>query len=453
MAPQPTPTPDPRPASQRIDLPLLDAHYALDIRHLDLDSGLVDVGEIITISAFDEPPPAQLYLQVVPAHDGFFTLDAARLNGVDVQPATLNDGFTLVFELPGDAAAVAPLELALDFHLNVGTEASGWGGTSRDGDALRLGYWFPIISDDHPYSDTLDPSYSRVATFDVQAALDPEIRFAHTGEITEQTTLDGGRVRYTMHAEQVRDFALCLSAAYEVDTAVAATGTAIELYTLTASDAPLDAGDAQARRQLILATAADALEQLSGLLGPYPYPTFRIADAGPDMPGGVELPNMIYINPADPELDRLIYHETAHQWLYGIIGNRTLLDGWIDEGGAEFFERGLPTGFTEIPAVPDGGYLFPLDSTWQELTADPRRAWYYAIYEQGARFYDAVLAAMGPDAFWAAMHEVYDTFAFGIVTPWDMLSIWQRHSASDLRPLFHDTFRYDWIDQLPAPGG
>jgi aminopeptidase N len=171
------------------------------------------------------------------------------------------------------------------------------------------------------------------------------------------------------------------------------------------------------------------------------------------MPGGVEFPNMIYINPAYPELDRLIYHETAHQWLYGIIGNRTLLDGWIDEGGAEFFERGLPTGFTEVPDIPDGGYLFPLDSTWQELYADPRRAWYYAIYEQGARFYDAVLAAMGPDAFWAAMHEVYDTFAFGVVTPWDMLSIWQRHSASDLRPLFHDTFRYDWIDQLPAPGG
>jgi hypothetical protein len=451
LAPEPTPTPDPHPDSQRVDLPLLDAHYALDIRQLDAESGFVDVAAVNSSSAITGPAPTQLFLQVVPAHDGFFTLDAARLNGADVTPETLNDGVTLAFDLPDDAQALQ--ELALDFHLNVGTEASGWGGTARDGDALRLGYWFPIISDDHPYSDTLDPSYSRVATFDVQAVLDPDVTFAHTGEITEQTTLDDGRVRYAMHAVQVRDFALCLSRSYAVDTAVAATGTAIELYTLTASDAALDADDAQARRQQILATAADALEQLSNLLGPYPYPTFRIADAGPDMPGGVEFPNMIYINPAYPELDRLIYHETAHQWLYGIIGNRTLLDGWIDEGGAEFFERGLPTGFTEVPEIPDGGYLFRLDSNWQELTADSRRSWYYAIYEQGARFYDAVLAAMGTDAFWAAMHEVYDTFAFGIVTPWDMLSIWQRHSAADLRPLFHDTFRYDWIDHLPAPGG
>ena len=164
VAPEPTTTPDPRPASQVVDLPQLDAHYALDIRQLDVDSGFVDVGEIISIAASDGLAPAQLFLQVVPAHDGFFTLDAARLNGAEVTPQALNDGFTLEFDLP--AGAQAPLEIALDFHLDVGTDASGWGGTARDGDALRLGYWFPIISDEHPYSDTLDPLYSRVATFD-----------------------------------------------------------------------------------------------------------------------------------------------------------------------------------------------------------------------------------------------------------------------------------------------
>ena len=451
VVPTVAPTPDPRPADQIVDLPLLDAHYALEIRELDLDSGYVDAGEVITIAAFDGAPPPTLYLQVVPAHNGFFTLDAASLAGAPVTPQTLNDGVTLAFDLPSNAQA--PLDLALEFHLDIGMEATGWAGTSHDGDALRLGYWFPIISDDHPYSDTLDPSYSRVATFDVHVNLAPDVIFAHTGDIIEQTTLDDGRVRYDMHAERVRDFALCLSRVYDVDSLIAPTGTLIELYTLPASDTDYSDDDARARRQRILATAADALSQLTELLGPYPYASFEIADAGPDMPGGVEFPNLIYINPNYPELDRLIYHETAHQWMYGIIGNRTLLDGWIDEGGAEFFERGLPTGFTEVPAIPDGGYLFPLDSSWAELSSDPRRAWYYAIYEQGARFYDAVLAQMGRDAFWAALRDIYAAFAFGIVTPWDMLNAWQVRSASDLRPLYHATFRYDWLDKLPGPGG
>jgi aminopeptidase N len=277
----------------------------------------------------------------------------------------------------------------------------------------------------------------------VTATLPADIQFAHSGEITQRAQLQDGQVRYDMHAENVRDFAMALSRAYEVDSMTSASGVLIELYTV-------DTGSAT--KTSVLAWAADAVDRLSDLIGPYPYASYRIADAGPSMPGGVEFPGMIYINTAYPELDRLIYHETAHQWLYGIIGNRTLQDGWIDEGGAEFFERGLATDFTEIPIPPDGGYRYPADATAAEMQGDTSRQPYYSIYEQGARLWYAVLDAMGPDDFWSAMHDLYDQHRFGIVTAWDVLSTWQRHSVNDLRPLFHDAFRYDWIDQLPLPG-
>src|SRR5205085_5925190 len=97
-----------------------------------------------------------LYLQEVPAHDGFFTLDRAVQQGTEMTPDSMNDGFTLLFPLGPSVRAPYTIELA--FHLDVGTESSGWGVTAIDGDALRLGNWFPIISTDHPYSDTLDPS-------------------------------------------------------------------------------------------------------------------------------------------------------------------------------------------------------------------------------------------------------------------------------------------------------
>lgn len=384
--------------------------------------------------------PERLFLQVVPAWDGFFTLLGMSLDGVAIEPEMLNGGFTFAVPLPSDTTSA---ELAIEFELNVGVEASGWGGTAIDGSVLRLGYWFPIISNDHGYSATLDPSYTRVASFDVSLVVDSNVEFAHTGEIVGQEVLGDGRVRYDMRADGVRDFALSLSRDYALDSIVSEAGVTIELYAI---DTPSET------RAAVLGWAADAIDQLSALVGPYPYASFRIADAGPSMPGGVEFPGMVYYNPNYYQLDRLIYHEVAHQWLYGIIGTRTLLDGWIDEGGAEFFERGLPTGFTETPEVPPSGYQYPLDASYDELAADASRQWYFSIYEQGARFYYAVAGTMGWDAFWSAMRDLYADNAFGIATAWDVLETWQRHSSVDLRPLYSETFRYDWIDRLPEPG-
>jgi hypothetical protein len=427
---------------QALGLPDLDAHYQIDITSLNIDIGHVEAREVITVVAFRSGVPDTLFLQVVPAYDGFFTLDSLTTQGQPMTPEVLNDGVTLAIPLP--AQPQAPFEIALAFHLDVGTEASGWGTTSMDGQVLRMGNWFPIISTSHPFSATLDPSYTASASFDVTAVFPADVQFAHTGEITQRVQTDDGQVQYVMRAEHVRDFAMALSRAYDVDQTTSASGVLIELYSVD-TDA--------ATKASVLSWAVDAVDRLSELIGPYPYASYRIADAGPSMPGGVEFPGMIYYNPAYSELDRLIYHETAHQWLYGIIGNRTLQDGWIDEGGAEFFERGLASGFTEIPSPPEGGYRYPVDATAAEMQGDTSRQPYYSIYEQGARLWYAVLDTMGPDAFWASMRDLYDQHRFGIVTAWDVLVTWQRHSAVDLRPLFGDTFRYTWIDQLPPPGG
>lgn len=436
-----TPAPDPTPASQAIGLPDLDARYQIDVSELDVASGYVRASEVITIREFRGSVPDRLYLQVVPAAYGFFTLDAASVNGEAVVLDALNGGFTLVHDLPDEP--VVPYELRLDFQLTVGSESTGWGATTLDGDILRLGYWFPIISTDHGYSATLDPSYTAVAEFDVSLTLDQDVPFASTGDLVGQTERSDGRITYALRARNVRDFALAVSPSYTVDYGQSGSGVALELYT---------SGVDASTRQAILAWTAGAIDRLSELIGPYPYATFRVADAGPTLPGGIEFPSLIYINPAYGELDRLIYHEVAHQWLYGIIGTRTLQDGWIDEGGADFFERGLPTSFSEVPPLPPGGYAYWLDSGYEELPDDPNRNWYYSIYEQGARFYSEVRATMGDGAFWAAMRDLYANRAFGIATAWDVLSTWQRYSPSDLRPLYRTYVRYDWIDVLPEPG-
>jgi aminopeptidase N len=162
---------------------------------------------------------------------------------------------------------------------------------------------------------------------------------------------------------------------------------------------------------------------------------------------------LVYVNLNLGSLDRLVSHETAHQWFYGLIGTRSQTDPWIDEGGAQFLEGGLASNFTEKPKPPAGGYPYRLDSSDPELPRGAGIPGYNSIYLQGQAFYQTVLETMGSDAFWAAMHELYGRFVYGIVTPWDLLSLWQAHSPTDLRPLFAQAFRYPWIDQLPPPGG
>jgi hypothetical protein len=438
----PTPwVPDERPIDQQIDLPDIVSHYAIHLTRVDLDARVVEASQAVTVQEFRAGVPEQLYFQMLPAGYGFNAVQSVTLAGQPLDIQLINDGFTLVVPLPRET--VAPVEIGIDFRLDLGLDAEGWGYTGFDTDVMRLGFWNPLISNAHGFSETFDPFYGRIATFDVTLDIEPGAVVAHSGEQVGSEQLPDGRVRYYYAAENVRDFDFAISRTYTMASTVSASGVLIEYYWRS--------GLAPDVSETVLAAAADAVDQLTNLLGPYPWPTLRIADAGPNMPGGIEFANLIYINPAYDPLARLVYHEVGHMWLYLIIGNRTLNDGWIDEGGAEFFERGLPTGFSEVPPVPAGGFQWPLDSTVDEIPY-VWPDWYYAIYEQGARFYYAVLESMGWDAFWAAMQELYNRYAFDIVTAYDLLRLWQRHSPVDLRPLYRDYFRYDWIDSIPEPG-
>lgn len=439
------------PAGQTVNIPDLDVRYGLHLSSVNVDTGAVTVQQQIRIDSFKGSQPDRLYIQIVAAHFGYFTLDGLRLNGQPAATTAHHGGF--IRELPLPPGLPTPTTIDIDFRLNVGLEPSGWGGTSLDSGILRLGYFFPIISDLHAFSDTLDPSQAQVADFDVTVDVAPDVTVAHAGWEIGRETLGDGRLRYRLTAENVRDYALLLSRGFSYWEQTTPSGVLLKLYIHSSSLNNITNETAAYRNGVIFAATTDALEKLSGLIGPYAYDSLVIVDSGPTMPGGLEFPSLIYINPAYIPLDRLIYHEVAHQWMHAMIGNRTLIDGWIDEGGAEFFERGLPTNFTERPSVPAGGYRYWLDSHADELVYDSSRQWYFSIYEQGALFYYDVLDRMGWDAFWRAFQHLYREHLFAIVTAHDMLATFQEYSPTDLRPLYDDYFRYPWVWELLAPGG
>ncbi len=438
-APTPSPTLPPPPSDQTVDLPDVDAHYTLEINSLNLQAGLVDISETVDIISRQGAIP-ELYFSVATAKWGYFRFGSATIDGGPVTPESLNDGFTLRLTPPdGDRWTVG-----ITYQLQLAQVPRDWYGSGMDGDIMRLGYWFPLFSTNFPYPSTADPAYSRVASFDVSLPLPNNLPFVSSGVEVRSEKIDSEQTRHFLHADKIRDFALVIAPGGQIDEVQTNNGVTIRLM----SDAARSASD----RNIELEAAKRAIERLSELIGPYPYHVFSIAEAGSSLPGGIEFPMLIQINPQIDPIDRLIYHETAHQWLYGIIGTRPQEDVWIDEGGAQFLEGFLDSG-SSVPTPPADGYSYPLDSTDSELPQGAGIPGYASIYFQGQRFYQSVLDTMGPEAFWSAMRELYQQFAFGIVTPWDVLSTWQAHSKADLRPLFHSTFRYDWIDQLRPPEG
>ena len=71
--------------------------------------------------------------------------------------------------------------------------------------------------------------------------------------------------------------------------------------------------------------------------GEYPYARYTIAETGLCF-GGMEYPTLTMLS-ADltgAERARVLAHEVAHQWWYGVVGSDQTKNAWQDEGLAEY---------------------------------------------------------------------------------------------------------------------
>lgn len=86
----------------------------------------------------------------------------------------------------------------------------------------------------------------------------------------------------------------------------------------------------------ILGKAVQAVSYFEENIGPYPHKQLDVlvAEKGMEYPGIVTvLPNTESISRS--VLDRIIVHEIAHQWFYGVVTNDPYYEGWLDEGLTE----------------------------------------------------------------------------------------------------------------------
>ena len=74
---------------------------------------------------------------------------------------------------------------------------------------------------------------------------------------------------------------------------------------------------------------------------------------------------------------------------------------------------------------------------------DTHRAYLSSVYNQGARFFDALRTRLGADRFNAFLRDLYQRGSFRLITTQDFLKVLQEDAGVDVRSVVRRFLRYD----------
>lgn len=320
--------------------------------------------------------------------------------GVHPAPTQQPEPTMLVVSLPGPLAAGDAVEAVVPWRLTLPGPANDR--ISRDGDAVRLGSFFPILAWEPGIGWAVDPatglfaeaSTATVADFHLSVTAPPGLTVMASGEPDGE-----GRWR----AVAVRDVAVSIGRfviAEGVANAPAPVQVTVGVHE-PVGEAPGPYLDKVIR----------SLEDFGRRFGPYPYPSLSLA-VTPGLGGGIEYPGHILQGPGT--IGRTTSHEVGHMWFYSLVGNNQGRDPWLDEGLASWAEarfEGALGSFVNrsVPAAGRGRLGAPM-TYW----ADHPGAYYRSVYVQGAQ----ALAALGdPDLVDCALRHYVASAAYTVARP------------------------------------
>ncbi len=314
---------------------------------------------------------------------------AARLDTGQVTIAgrpvasALENPTTLVVGAGTTFRAGQPVEVEMPWQLRVPGAANDR--ISRNGDAMRLGSFFPILpwepglgwATDPPAGGFAEASTAPTADFDLTVVVPEGFNVLVSG------TPDPARPgRFT--ATAMRDVAISVGR-FETVSAVAMAPQPVQV-TVGIHRGTVDSSGARA----YLDRVVGSMEDFGRRFGAYPWPTFTLA-VTPELGGGIEYPGHVM---QGPNTNGVTSHEVGHQWFYGLVGNNQGQDPWLDEGLASWAEARFEDRLARFKAqvIPPGAK----DRVGEPMTfwADKRPVYTDGVYVQGAQ----ALAALGdPD--------------------------------------------------------
>ena len=402
---------------------------------LDVASGELDAIETLRLTNRSGIAIDHINLSVIPRALGYLTLDQP----ITVDGAEASAEWTTITNLRVSLAEkLRPNDTAtfdIPFRLAVGSSRGAFTARlSRDNGVLSFGEWFPILSREHDSYGVGDPQVSYTAEsirLDLRTAT-PLARdaVACPGLVSAPETTG---TRWVCEADQVRDFSFVVNPRFHLTTRVV-DETTVRVYTETVSG------------QVTADKAVQALIGLNQAYGTYPWPDLVLAEVGASGGFSMEYPRSIHLTRSKVTDTYLIYHEVAHQWFYGQIGNDQQREPWLDEGFADFSARWLMgIGENHCSTRDVDSPVFAWDAEpisggdWQSCDG-----YFHAIFYKSTEFLNAIRARMGDADFFAAIRAFVEEHRYGIVTTYRLLDHLEDWNAADLLPLYQAYLRaYD----------
>ena len=237
-----------------------------------------------------------------------------------------------------------------------------------------------------------------------------------------------------MSALNVRDFAIVLSENFRITTTKVGE-TALSYYYYD---------DISPTKTLDLVEESFAFYEKT--FGEYPYPTYAVVQTGFCF-GGMEYPCLVMVSDSlvKEGQARVIAHETAHQWWYGVVGSNQIEEAWQDEGLAEystllFFEAYEKYGFTREGLVKEaleeyrsyydvyGSVLGRADTRMSRSLKDFISDYEYKCiaYDKGVLMWDTLRKSVGEKKLLTGLRRYYSTCRFQTATPQDLIGCFEK---------------------------
>lgn len=377
---------------------------------------------------------------------GDMEVSSVRVNAVDASFSIVgldNNALKVDFSNLLNVDESAEIEIVFKLSLANCTHRLGY-----FDDFVNLGNWYPILAvyengefNITPYYSSGDPFYSECANYNIEFNFPENMVLGHTGNITKESTTSGVKT-VNIEAKAVRDFALTLSEKYKIKEA--SVGSTKIRVLADASDENL---------QNYLDAGVKAVNLFNKTFGEYPYATLDIAIT-PFLHGGMEYPNLVYIanDITDSKtIAKVIVHEIAHQWWYGVIGNNEIKDAWFDESLAEyssviFFENYPEYEITREQMITDciKDYELYLDvvksvnikhNLSMQLPLNEYVSEYeyvYMVYVKGTIFIDELRKSLGDKDFFNGLKNLYKNNMFKVITKTEFIEAFNSEGGVDV---------------------
>jgi hypothetical protein len=444
--------------------------YELTVK-LDPSTSTIGGRERVTfVNRFAEPlvdVAFRLYPNAFYYDEGGISVDDVRVAGKAATVVLESDETAMRVPLPEPLAPGASVNLSFRFRTVIPTDSDGtYGIFSHDTihGTWVLADWYPIIAGweaatgwrlDEPTAIG-DPTFSDAALYDVTVTAPADLTVVATGTTTtaEKT---GDQTVSQFVSGPAREFTLVADDDY-TSIQGSENGTTVRVYVNP------DTGTA-AGAEKTLETAINALRAYSARYGAYPYGELDVVETNLAgalgvswaglifLDGGDFLANSFFVNGDPSRLDFTVAHEVGHQWWGGSVGANSNDHSFLIEGLTNY----LATVYVEDSQGESAArrllaiqiaqpYLAALDASGDgvvdvPITAPAQGPSSGALqYGKAALGFLAIREEIGDTAFFAALADYADDFAFSVATPDDLLSEFEQASGKDLDDLWRFWF-------------